>query len=82
MQNILKNKKKTMGTLKDGVYIPRNEFPCGSKEDFRISAMNGDSNCHRQRPSYSQRLIEKDPTVCNGCVYNNNGKGHNNGLFR
>lgn len=46
------------------------EFPCGEKSDVFVNASNSDANCHRKRFTKSIKLITKNPSTCNGCVYN------------
>lgn len=55
--------------MKPLMFEQRKSFPCGDREDFRTCAGNGDANCHRLRPTYSMKLIKKDPTLCDTCVY-------------
>lgn len=43
--------------------------PCGN--ELAVNSGNSDSNCHRQRPSYSAKLAsESNYEICKGCPYN------------
>ena len=61
------NKEKVFKPNGMGGYL---SYPCGDPLTMSACSGNSDANCFRNRSSYAKRLVKKDNTICNGCVYN------------
>ena len=48
----------------------RTEFPCGDRFDFKTISGNSDAMCFRKKSAYALRLVNKNPELCNKCIYN------------
>ncbi len=66
----MENTAKPEDIFKDNGWGGYVAFPCGTGYEMETCSGNSDANCHRIRPNYARRLVKKDNSICNDCVYN------------
>lgn len=49
-------------------------YPLCGYDKFEIYSENSDANCFMNRTGFSYKRLQNNPSICNGCVYNNSIK--------